>query len=162
MGSTLPSGRDRVSGLRIERPPAPVQLAAVAGSLVVGAWSVAGLIANPDFAFGDEATSVLVLGVDMNGWHAVSGFAVMIPGLMAATRQRLSAVFNVAAAGALIVTGVWALLSERVAGGLFYFPNGGGDALLHFATAAIFVAGAFSWYRRGGGFGGSSAGNREM
>ena len=31
-----------------------------------------------------SATSVRVLGVDMNGWHAVSGFLVAIPGFFAA------------------------------------------------------------------------------
>ena len=134
------------SPLSFERPLAPVQWAAIAGSVVVGLWSVAGLIANPDFAIGDEATSELVLGVDMNGWHAVSGFLITIPGLFAATRRELAAVFCVFAAGGLIATGVWALLSEQVAGGLFYFPNGGADALLHFATSAVFIAGAAHWY----------------
>jgi hypothetical protein len=137
------------SPLSYERPLAPVQWAAIAGSVVVGLWSVAGLIANPDFAIGDEATSELVLGVDMNGWHAVSGFLITIPGLFAATRRDLAAVFCVFAAGGLIATGVWALLSEQVAGGLFYFPNGGADALLHFATSAIFIGGALHWYLTG-------------
>jgi hypothetical protein len=134
------------SPLSFERPLAPVQWAAIAGSMVVGLWSVAGLIANPDFAIGDSATSELVLGVDMNGWHAVSGFLIAIPGLFAATRRDLAAIFNVFAAGGLIATGIWALLSEQVAGGLFYFPNGSADALLHFATSAIFIAGAVHWY----------------
>jgi hypothetical protein len=140
-----------------ERPLAPVQWAAIAGSLVVGLWSVAGLIANPDFAIGDEATSELVLGVDMNGWHAVSGFLVAIPGLFAAARRDLAAVFCVFAAGALVATGVWALLSEQVAGGLFYFPNGGADALLHFATSAIFIGGALHWYLTGSSAGSGAA-----
>ena len=135
-----------LSRFAFERPLAPVQWAAIVGSLAVLAWSVPGLIVNPDFAVGDAATSELVLGVDMNGWHAVSGFLVAIPGLFAATRRRLAAIFNVAAAASLIATGVWALLSEQVAGGLFYFPNGTGDALLHFATSAIFVAGALHYY----------------
>ena len=137
------------SPFAFERPLAPVQWAAIAGSLAVLFWSVPGLIVNPDFAVGDAATSELVLGVDMNGWHAVSGFLVAIPGLFAATRQRLAAIFNVAAAGSLIATGVWALFSEQVAGGLFYFPNGTGDALLHFATSAIFVAGALHYFLAG-------------
>lgn len=137
------------SFLSFERPLAPVQWAAIAGSVIVGLWSVAGLIANPDFATGDSATSELVLGVDMNGWHAVSGFLITIPGLFAATRRDLSAIFNVFAAGGLIATAVWALLSEQVAGGLFYFPHGGADALLHLGTSAIFIAGAAHWYLTG-------------
>jgi hypothetical protein len=42
----------------------------------------------------------------------------------------------------LIATAVWALFSTKLAGGLFYFPNNGTDALLHFATSTIFLAGA--------------------
>ena len=53
---------------------------------------------------------------------------------------------------ALIVTAVWALSATQVAGGLFYFPHGNADALLHFGTSAIFLAGAAHHYltrRRG-------------
>ena len=53
--------------LHAERPLQPVQWAAVLGSIVVLVWSVPGLIVNPDFSIGDSATSVRVLGVDMNG-----------------------------------------------------------------------------------------------
>lgn len=130
-----------------ERPLTAGQWAAVAGSGLVLLWSIPGLIVNPDFAIGDAASSELVLGVDMNGWHAVSGFLVAIPGLVAASRPQFAFVFNIAAAASLIATGVWALLSEQVAGGLFYFPNGVGDALLHFGTSAVFVAGAISYLR---------------
>ncbi len=129
-----------------ERPLAPVQWAAIAGSLVVMAWSIPGLIANRDFATGDAATSELVLWVDMNGWHAVSGFLVTIPGLFAALRREWSALFNLAAAGSLIATGIWALADTHAVGGLFYFPNQMGDALLHFGTSSIFLAGAAHHY----------------
>ena len=132
--------------LRPERPLAPVQWAAIAGSLVVMAWSIPGLIVNPDFAIGESATSELVLGVDMNGWHAVSGFLVTIPGLFAALRRDWSGLFNLAAASSLIATGIWALADTHAVGGLFYFPNQMGDALLHFGTSAIFLAGAAHHY----------------
>jgi hypothetical protein len=139
--------RSRPAGLlEAESPLAPVQWSAILGSLVVLAWSVPGLILNPDFATGDSATSELVLGVDMNGWHAVSGLLVAVPGLFAALRRSWSGAFVVAAAASLVATGVWALLDEQVAGGLFYFPNNIGDALLHFATAAIFLAGAVHYF----------------
>jgi hypothetical protein len=49
-----------------------VQWAAIAGSLAILIWSVPGLIVNRDFALGDEATSVRVLGVDMNGWLQIN------------------------------------------------------------------------------------------
>ncbi len=132
-----------------ELPLAPVQWAAIAGSLVVLAWSIPGLIANPDFATGDSASSELVFGVDMNGWHAASGFLVTVPGLFAALRREWSALFNLAAAGSLIATGIWALAETHAVGGLFYFPNQMGDALLHFGTSAIFLAGAAHHYLAG-------------
>lgn len=122
---------------------APVQWAAVAGALAVLLWSVPGLIVNPDFAVGDSATAKRVLGVDMNGWHALSGFLVAIPALVVATmRPHLTALYVSFAAGGLIATGIWALMSTEVAAGLFYFPNNEIDALLHFATSAIWLAGA--------------------
>jgi hypothetical protein len=117
--------------------------AAIAGSIAVLVWSVPGLIINPDFATGDAATSERVLGVDMNGWHAVSGFLIAIPGLLiAARRQDLAPIFDLAAGASLIATDVWALASTEVAGGLFFFPHNEADAVLHFATASIFLVGA--------------------
>jgi hypothetical protein len=123
----------------------PVQWAAILGSIAILVWSVPGIIVNPDFSTGDSATSEVVLGVDMNGWHAVSGFLVALPGFVAARRATWSAAFDLAAAGSLIATGVWALIDTQVAAGLFYFPNGTADALLHFGTSAIFLAGAAHW-----------------
>jgi hypothetical protein len=129
-----------------ERPLQPVQWAAIVGSVVVLIWSVPGLILNPDFAVGGDASSVRVLGVDMNGWHALSGFLVAIPGLFAALRRPWAALFCVAAAASLLSTALWAVLSTHPAAGLFYFPNGDADALLHVGTSAIFVAGAAHHY----------------
>jgi hypothetical protein len=129
-----------------ERPLQPVQWAAILGSVAILVWSVPGLIVNPDFHIGDSASSVRVLGVDMNGWHAVSGFLVAIPGFYAALRRSWSALFNLAAAGGLLATALWASLSTQVAGGLFYFPHGDADALLHLGTSAIFLAGAAHYY----------------
>ena len=121
---------------------------AVAGALVVLIWSVPGLIINPDFATGDAATAERVLGSDMNGWHAVSGFLVAIPVLLAAWRARppVLAALLVLSAGSLVATGLWALADTTPAWGLFSFPNNEADALLHFATAAIWLAGAASYY----------------
>ena len=105
-----------------------------------------GLIVNPDFAVGDDATAETVLGVDMNGWHAVSGFLIAVPGLLVATRPYLAAVFSLFAAGGLIATGVWALFDTQVAGGLFSFPNNETDAFFHFGVSAIFLAGAAHYF----------------
>jgi Domain of unknown function (DUF4383) len=135
--------------LTSERPLQPVQWAAILGSVAVLVWSIPGLIINPDFHVGGAATSVRVLGVDMNGWHAVSGFLVAIPGFFAALRRSWSALFNLGAASALLSTAVWAALSTQVAGGLFYFPHGNSDALLHIGTSTIFLAGAAHYYLSG-------------
>jgi Domain of unknown function (DUF4383) len=126
---------------------APVQWAAILGALTILVWSVPGLILNPHFAVGDAATAERVLGSDMNGWHAVSGFLVALPALAILPNARLTALYIVAAAGSLIATAIWALLSTRPAGGLFYFPHNESDAILHFGTAAIFLAGAAHYYR---------------
>ena len=128
---------------------APVQWAAVLGSIAVLVWSVPGLIVNPDFATGDAATAERVLGVDMNGWHAVSGFLVAIPALVLVGRPHLAAVFISFAAAGLIATAAWALVETQLAGGLFYFPNNEVDALLHFGTSLIFVAGAAHYFLTG-------------
>ncbi len=132
-----------------ERPLSLVQWAAIAGSVAVLVWSVPGIIINPDFATGDAATSEVVLGVDMNGWHALSGFLVAIPGFFAALRASWSAAFCLAAPAGLVATAIWALADTHVAGGLFYFPNGGADAALHLVTSAIFLAGAASYFLGG-------------
>lgn len=129
----------------------PVQWSAILGALAVLVWSVPGLIINPDFATGSAASSKIVLGVDMNGWHAVSGFLIAIPALYAATRPYRAAAFVPFAAAALIATAVWALVDTRPAAGLFFFPNGDADALLHLATSSIFLAGTahYLWARPG-------------
>jgi hypothetical protein len=90
---------------------------------------------------------VRVLGSDRNGWHAVSGFLVAVPALLLIRRPDLEAVYIVLAAGSLIATGIWALFDSQPAGGLFSFPHNGADALLHFATSAIFLAGALHHFR---------------
>jgi hypothetical protein len=132
--------------LAVRRPFTPVQWTAVAGALAILLWSVPGMIANPDFSVGRSATAVRVLGVDMNGWHALSGFLVAIPALILAPRPHLAARYNLFAAAALVATGIWALLNVRLAGGLLYFPNNEADAILHFATAAIFAAGSALYF----------------
>ena len=124
----------------------PVQWAALIGSGLILMWSIPGLIVNPDFGVGDAASAKLVLGSDMNGWHALSGFAIAIPALLLLRRPDLEAVYITLAAASLIATGVWALIDTQPAGGLFSFPHNGTDALLHFGTSAIYLAGAAHWF----------------
>jgi Domain of unknown function (DUF4383) len=118
-----------------------IRRAVVAISLALLAWSLAGLIANPDFATGDQATAEQVLFVDFNGWHALSGIALAAPGLLAGRRATWSLLFAVAAAAALAATGVWALLDTSPAG-VVAFPNNEADALLHFAFAVLYGSAA--------------------
>lgn len=100
------------------------------------AWATAGLVINPDFAIGADATSVPVLGVDFNGWHAISGFLLFGPGLFAFTRDELAVPFTWAAIVALLATALWTVYSEHPAW-VFYFPNADGDIQLHVGSAII-------------------------
>jgi hypothetical protein len=119
----------------------PVQWSAIIGALALLLWSVPGIIINPDFAVGSSATSKVVLGVDMNGWHAASGFLLAIPLVWAATRPYRAAVFVPFAAAGLLATAAWAAVSEHPAAGLFFFPHADTDAALHIITSSIFLAG---------------------
>ena len=102
------------------------------------AWSLAGFIAEPSFDFGKGAATASVLGVDFNGVHALSGLLLFGPGLVFATRPAWALLFAIAASGALLVTGLWALASTKPAY-VFTFPNNERDAVLHLVTAAIFA-----------------------
>lgn len=100
------------------------------------AWAAAGMAINPDFAIGADATSVPVLGVDFNGWHALSGFLLFGPGLFAFNRDEIAVPFTWAAIAALLATALWTVFSERPAW-VFYFPNASGDIQLHVGSALI-------------------------
>lgn len=98
--------------------------------------ALVGLMANPDFSLGADATSVQVFGVDFNGWHAVSGFLVWGPGLIAYRRDELAVPYVWAVIIVLLITSVWTQFSERPAW-VFYFPHPTGDTILHVGSAVI-------------------------
>ena len=102
------------------------------------AWALAGFIAEPSFDLGDSAPTATVLWVDFNGVHALSGLLLFGPGLVFATRPAWAVLYSFAAAGALIATGVWALLSTQPAY-VFTFPNNERDAVLHLVTGFLFL-----------------------
>jgi hypothetical protein len=102
-------------------------------------WALAGFLAEPSLEIGDEAPTETVLWVDFNGIHALSGLLLFGPGLIAAIRPAWAILYSIAAAGALIVTGLWALASTQPAY-VFTFPNNERDAALHLATGALFAA----------------------
>lgn len=135
------SAQRRDDLFELQRPFSAVQWTTLAGGLALLFWSVPGLFVNPDFAVGDSATAERVMGVDMNGWHALSGILLGLPAVLLAPRPRLAASFALAAGGGLVASALWALATPRVAG-LFYLPNQTADALLHLATAAVLLAGA--------------------
>jgi hypothetical protein len=124
-----------------------IQLAVLAISLALLVWGIAGLIANPDFSTGSHATSVQVLGVDMNGWHALSGILLTLGGLIAARRAKWAFWFALYAVAALGTTAVWALLDSEPAG-LFPFQHQYSDAVLHFAFAGLYGGAALIHWAR--------------
>jgi hypothetical protein len=101
-------------------------------------WALAGFIAEPSFAIGANAPTATVLWVDFNGVHALSGLLLFGPGLIAATRPDWARLYAFAAAGSLVVTGIWALASTQPAW-VFTFPNNERDAVLHLATGVLFL-----------------------
>lgn len=117
------------------------ELCAIAGSAAVLLWSIPGLFVNPDFSIGDDLTSETWLWVDMNGWHGVSGFLVVVPVLLSLGRQPLLSWVMIAAVLGLMTTAVWAMFSSDVAFGLFVFPNQATDAFFHVLVSSIFAAG---------------------
>ena len=110
-------------------------------------WALAGLIAEPSFDFGDGAQTATVLWVDFNGVHALSGVLLFGPGLLFATRPGWALLYSFAAAGALIATGLWALISTQPAY-VFTFPNNERDAVLHLATGLLFAGLGLTQTRR--------------
>jgi hypothetical protein len=92
----------------------------------------------------------VVLGVDMNGWHAISGFLVIVPVLIVLFNDELFPWVMAASTSALYGTAVWTLISDRPAAGLFYFPHPTGDVLLHILTGTIFLIGTVLAFRESG------------
>ena len=117
-----------------------LQKGVLAVTVVNTAWAIAGLVANPSFATGDAATSVRVLGIDFNGWHAASGLLVFVPGFYFVRKGGLPLRAYVAAMiPSLVGPGIWALFDNRPMG-LWPFEHPTSDAILHFANAAVYAA----------------------
>jgi hypothetical protein len=106
-------------------------------SVVFLVWSLAGLVANPDFATGSQLSSERFLGVDFNGWHALSGVLLFGPGLIAARRHDWAFLFGIAAIVSLVGSGAWAL-ADSTPMGLWPLFHASGDAALHFGSALAY------------------------
>jgi hypothetical protein len=102
-------------------------------------WALAGFLAEPSFHLGEDAPTERVLGVDFNGYHALAGLLLFGPAFYFALNPRWALYYAIYAAGALILTGVWALFDEQPAW-VFTFPNNQSDAIFHLATGALFAA----------------------
>lgn len=122
--------------------------------------AVVGFIMNPSFAIGPDAPTVQLLGMDYNGWHAVAGLALFVPGLVFALRKSWSVLYLLLAAVAGALPGIWAFFSQQVAI-VFHFPNNMTDAVVHLVTAAIMVAVAAVQIRLDGGLRNSLADLRK-
>lgn len=101
-------------------------------------WALAGFIAEPNFSLSVDAPTERVLGVDFNGYHALAGLLLFAPAFYLALRPKWALYYAIYAAGALFVTGVWALFDEQPAW-VFTFPNNSSDAIFHLATGALFA-----------------------
>ena len=88
-----------------------------------------------------------MLGVDFNGYHALAGLLLFGPAFYFALNPKWALYYAVYAAGALIVTGIWALFDEQPAW-VFTFPNNSSDAIFHLATGALFAIVAAVQVRR--------------
>jgi hypothetical protein len=108
-------------------------------------WATAGFIAEPSFHLGADAPTERVLGVDFNGYHALSGFLLFLPAFYFARRPDWAFYYDVYVAGALFITGVWALFEEQPAW-VFTFPNNSADGIFHLATGVLFaILAAVQW-----------------
>jgi hypothetical protein len=116
-------------------------------SLLQLAFAAVGLAVNPDFSTGTHATSDTLLGVDFNGWHAVSGFLLFAPGLIAALRHTWARWYSFAVIGILLGTAAWGLLNDRPLG-LLFFPDAASDAVFHVVSATTFAAALLADARR--------------
>lgn len=118
-----------------------VQIAVLVLATVLTLWSLAGLIVNPDFTTGASAPTEQVLGIDFNGWHAVSGFLLFAPAFVAVARREWALAYAIAAGLALFVTSVWIWLDTEP---LFvlHLPNNASDAVFHMFFALAFLTAA--------------------
>lgn len=112
--------------------------------------AVIGLIIEPSFATGADAQTVQLLGMDYNGWHAVAGLALFLPGLVFSLRKSWAVLYLILAAISGAIPGIWAFFSHRVAY-VFTFPHNVTDGVVHLLTAAIMLAVAAVQIRLDGG-----------
>jgi len=100
-------------------------------------WALAGFIAEPSFQIGTDAPTQKVLWVDFNGIHALSGLLLFGPALYFCRRPDWALYYVLYIAGALYITGIWAMFEEQPAY-VFNFPSNANDGVFHLVTAVVF------------------------
>jgi Domain of unknown function (DUF4383) len=100
-------------------------------------WGLAGFVAEPSFQIGADAPTQRVLWVDFNGIHALSGLLLFGPALYFCRRPDWALYYVLYIAGALYITGIWAMFEEQPAY-VFNFPSNASDGVFHLATAVVF------------------------
>jgi hypothetical protein len=103
---------------------------------------IAALAINPDFGIGANAQTVKFLWVDYNGWHAVAGLGLFVPGLFVWRRAGLTRVYALALVLALLVTAAWGLLDQNPLA-ILSFPDQRADAIFHIGVAGLLVLPVF-------------------
>lgn len=113
--------------------------------------AIVGFVAEPSFEVGPGAPTEQVALMDYNGWHAVAGLALFLPGVLLAFRNAWAVAYLVVGGIAGALPGVWALFSNQVAY-VFTFPNNTTDAVVHFVTGGVMVGLALVQMRLDGGW----------
>ena len=115
-----------------------VRVAVLVLCVVAIVHDIIALWINPDFGIGANAHTVKFMWVDYNGWHAVAGFGLFVPGLFAWRRADLARVYSLAVVLALLVTAAWGLLDQNPLA-ILSFPDQSADGIFHVSVAALFV-----------------------
>ncbi len=84
--------------------------------------AIGGMVVNPDFSTGDQATSEVFLWMDWNGWHALSGIVLWTTAVAVAPRADLSKLFAWLIIATNVPVVVW-MLFDDVPFGLFNLPT---------------------------------------
>lgn len=117
-------------------------------SALLALWSLAALVAYPNFDTGAAVSSEKIFGADMNGWHSLLGILVFAPGVVAVWRRDWMVAYCTAAGLSLISSGVLIMLENRPLG-ILDLPDNEIDAVFfHLLPGAVYAAVALEQARR--------------
>lgn len=98
--------------------------------------SIGGMVVNPDFTVGSDATAETWLLMDWNGWHALSGIVVWSTAIAVSSRADWSRLFAPFVVAAQALTVIWMLFDPRPFG-LVFLPTTA-DLIFHATTGAVY------------------------